>query len=447
MRYHWNSRSVDLSNVRAIRVEFTASRARVTSANVRLTRDKEQDANCRSLPMTVSRSRVSVAVAMLDAEVASAPFDIDFEFDGIDGRPNVASVTLVRLNPEVRSDAVPITRPLDASLVPDWIAQRGEFIERFGSVGRSRRRAHEVGFRLLEVSDLIDLGPEAIAGLQAVDLAPIDVHHVRSEAVSLQCTIAQYFREIDRRTTPPDVETEGNAADLADSRSWLEDRHDARAIHGANDRWFDPSTYVDDEFDSIADEILTVTRIFQAAEIHLPAAVGEVSGFEWAYELFVSGHLAIAHPIPATHWKVMHHGAPDGTSFLLFAELASLCIQLGIEEAFWRERFPHLVRAAVLFHAHPASDAAMNQALGVDGAAPLDVHAFHDGKTVPMRVVFELRHRHRERLAALGEGGHAALEDALTWVTGRIIGDQNATPEGPMVLAPDPQLFLPGQLD
>jgi len=444
MRYVLRSSVIDTRNVRALRIDFARSRVGITGAEIRTSGSSE----CAVPGCRVHIVDSSALIAQFAAESIQPRTQLEVHIDVAYGRAIPAFATLFAYA-EDASVKKTVTRPTDAHFEPDWIASDEQFEKRFGVVGSLRRRALEIPIELVVVPDHI---ADLLAAVKAEPflLSLFDVDASRRAATEIQCKIAKYFRFIEYYTTEPGAGTDTYPAmDLfIHVRQRLVNLLNDRAVHGAADALWTPEALSTSSADFVSLQIAAITRIFRDAENELPTAseVPDVTPFEWAYELFVAGRLAVSHPRPKTHWKIMHHGAPDGTPFLLFAELAALAIRVNHPDApFWRERLPALVRAAVLFQAHPASDLAQANQYGINGKPPEDHYAFYDGKTIPLRVVFELRARHRAHLA--GKSSTAALDAldrAFTWVAGKSIATTGSSLTPPIDPLDRPlELFLP----
>lgn len=438
----WKADDVPIGSARIVVFAFTHARSRVRRAELTATPSRGAGLQPTVVELEV---RGSHAIGELPASFVDGFFDMQLDARGDDGRALLAAVLLV--TPDPSAPAQPQWRAIGVAARPDWVADAGALEARFGVIGARRREA----FSAPVYEGPLPIGLAAGVGLVDIAVAffSVDVDAERAKALKTLCKAGDYFAEIERRTAPPEGQDDLPKATLTNLRDKVEDRLVERAVYGAKGKRWKPYDY--DVSTKLGLEIFAklVTEVFEKAESHLVGAVGTVSPFGWAYELFASGRLAVAHPLEFTHNTIMHHGAPDGTPFLLFAELASMCMQIDYRPDFWRERFPHLVRAVVLFTAHPATDVATIQELGMPGADPEDLYAFYDGKNVAMRTVFELRRRHELALSGTSGGETIELlEDALTWCAGQVIGAGGATVVDSTAekLAPEPLLFFPGQL-
>jgi hypothetical protein len=420
----YRSTPVDLRGVQYVHVEFAKSRVFVTRAELRLGDD------LRELSTSV-RPVYSDATSQIFELVRLSPErhrSIELRFDVAYGRAIPAAVRLYRRLDDPREAD---QRPADAAavVVPDWIAGRETFIDRFGRTGHSLRKAFEVPLEFVWFKGAFSEIVTEIREL-SLGLGKFDADAARAEALEALCSIAHYFRRLEYLTTEPGASDPGAVpvTVLDELRRALQARLFERAAHAASDKHYvyvpglNPDGSLDSSAQDLKDRIELVTALFEDAESLLPASVPGASPFEWAYELFVSGRLAAAHPKSSDHWRIMHHGAPDGVPFVLFAKLASTAITLDARADFWGDRLPALVRAAVLFQAHPASAAESAEERLAPGATSDDQYAFFDGKTIPLRVVFELRKRHQQHLAGKSaEVQRDQLERALTWVVGELV--------------------------
>ncbi|QDU84279.1 hypothetical protein Pla163_13860 [Planctomycetes bacterium Pla163] len=449
----WRIESATLGGTDTLILRFASTRARVLHGRVTFVPLSDEDGAesegaVRAGTVTTTLSILDgVAFARTPTAIVSGTYEIEIDAVSSDGAAILGAVVLLAPVVGVRQ---PIVRRLPAVAVPDWIVDRDGFRERFGPVGARRFEAFAVP--VYEIEAAVDLGAEVIAAsLTSIldGLLLVNEDAARVKALEVACAAGRYFAEVDMRSSKPFVPGDLPEGVVSNGRDKLEDRINERAVYGvAGQSWkaVEPSGPTMIGLLKFCDR---TTEVFaQAEKSHLVDPGDGVDAFEWAYELFVSGRLAVAHPHEFVHRVVMARGAPDGTPFLLFAELASLCLDLGTDDTFWMPRFEHLVRAAILFHAHPATDAAVVQELGHPEADPMDLYAFYDGKHIAMRTVFELRRTHGEVLDALApDERRKLLEDAFTWIAGKIVGASGGSPTGtgvPLVL--EPKLFLPGQL-
>jgi hypothetical protein len=421
----FRSTTVDLSGARYLRVDLARSRVRIVRAEVRIEDERRQS----FAPVDVKIVDGTTLIVPLDPSIHRGARKFELRVDVAFGRAIPAFVTLFGESQDLRAKEV-MRVDTGAHVVPDWLAGSEVFTDRFGAIGELKRSAFEIPVEFVWVpTQFIDLLEELRK--YPITLGPFDVDGARGSAAAVVCAIGDYFKRLEYLTTEPGAGSLGFAslAELQECRELLTGELTLRAASGKHDKRF-VSTLSGSAANKLFCRIDAVTKVFEEAETLLPSSVPAASPFEWAYELFVAGRLAIAHSDPRVHWRIMHHGAPDGSPFLLFAQLASNAISLGSRADFWRPRIGALIRAAVLFQAFPASDAARSQEYFVDGALPDDVYAFFDGKTIPLRVVFELRRTHRVHFrskSAEEELDH--LERAFTWVAGRLVDSGTIAPD------------------
>jgi hypothetical protein len=279
---------------------------------------------------------------------------------------------------------------------------------------------------------------------------------------------SKYFEILDERTKTPWNDGDLGASAEGGLREVLQRRLEVRAMHGAGDKCgrgklsWPPARRESNGMRVSRGFAKSVTGVFGQAESYLPLISRGAHPAEWAFELFVAGRLTVVHPCPDVEVANKGAGAPNGAPFLMFAELASACMD--VEDApiarFWTERFPFLVRACVLFEAHPALDVARRSERACDSDEQADadseaktnrarLYDYYDGRNMAMETVFELRRRHRERLGSFEDEGERreALEDILTWVAGRVLDTESrrVAASGPKLVV-DPMFLLPGSV-
>lgn len=175
--------------------------------------------------------------------------------------------------------------------------------------------------------------------------------------------------------------------------------------------------------DGLPPALARVSALFWClARHHLGGGVAELAA--WAFDLFSTNSLAVAHRDYDTHRLIAGHGAPDGIQFLFFTELAFTCIAEKVDDADWKLLLPTLVRATEQF---------------------LDVRRAHAGTgtmappSYPMPDEWQVARSRSERLkvyyhwflsnAAIGDP-LTALEDRFSWLVGSALFGQTGWPSG-----------------
>ena len=129
----------------------------------------------------------------------------------------------------------------------------------------------------------------------------------------------------------------------------------------------------------------------------------ELAGHPWrlapfAFELFVAGRVAVTHRDPALQKRLCTHGAPNSWSYFLIAELALLCLENGLDAAFWDEAVEALVRTSELMGRHPALPPADGMTSDERGV----LYGYRDGRALPMADVELVRAAYARALLPLG---------------------------------------------
>lgn len=446
----WHIEAHGLEGADVLLLRFASTRAHVLSGRVTFVPLPEKGAGrgARDGAVTAElRLEDGYAVARTPIEVVSGTYAIQIDAVSEDGAALLGAVAFLK---GAEIDRRPTVRRTGAVALPDWIVDREGFRARFGRVGERRFEAFAVPVYELAVSFRI-WDEELSSSLlnEVLALLQVDEDAARFQALEVACAAGRYFAEIDMRSSKPFVPGDLPQGVLTNGRDKLDDRINARAAYGVAGKSWTAEALTLPTLIGLEKFANKTSAMFEKAEQQLADPGGGVHPVEWAFELFVSGRLAVAHPFEFTHNVIMVRGAPDGEAFLLFAELASQCLELGVEVDFWRPRFRHLVRMMILFEAHPATDAAIIQDLGHSQANLKDLYSFYDGKQIAMRTVFDLRRSHAEVLDPLGPADQRALlEDAFTWAAGRIRVADGSVPGAvnPPDLVLEPKLFLPGQL-
>ena len=234
-----------------------------------------------------------------------------------------------------------------------------------------------------------------------------DLFTERRNAMDLQARAACFFYELDRRT---DAKLSGAvwAMRMTIVQRVLAARIAVRAHFSQRDQV--PHF---GELDADTDEprsLEVVSDLFlELAENHLsPAGCPPIRGFsgdpfDWAFVLFVSGRLAVTHPDEGVHRVLLTHGAPTSHLFLMFAELALLCIENSAyldaskraeHIRFWRSHLFTLVCTAQVLIEHPIPPESRPPSGATLG--------YYDGMSVRMadvRSAWQLYSEHLENVA------------------------------------------------
>jgi hypothetical protein len=189
------------------------------------------------------------------------------------------------------------------------------------------------------------MSTERLGDVPAPRLAHAELFALRREALEADRRTRLFFLELDERATSPDNGAAHQAGVLRLTYALFQ-RIEVRAHFGAR-------------------QLVPSFRVGVAAEAGLSAPLGAISELfaelverhfdgrpervDWAFEQFTSGACAAFHRDPRKHRALQSCGAPDGSEFFKFGELALLALEQDVQRALWTGLLPTLVRCTHLF--------------------------------------------------------------------------------------------------
>src|SRR5687767_11874367 len=181
--------------------------------------------------------------------------------------------------------------------------------------------------------------------IAAPRLTALELFALRREALENDRRVRLFFLELDERTTPPQADA-AFLQQLLRVTYALFQRIEVRAHYGTRDLVpdFRPEVAAAARLGA---PLATLSALFaELIERHLDGSDERV---DWAFEQFTVGACASFHLDPLKHLAIQACGAPNGSEFFKFAELALLCVEQGIEPRLWLRLLPTLVRCTHLF--------------------------------------------------------------------------------------------------
>lgn len=211
---------------------------------------------------------------------------------------------------------------------------------------------------------------EAAAGLFAERELAVEAHY----------RVQRFFLRLDRRTDFRLADAPWRSV-MARLGVELTQRLKLRAFHAERGRGV--------AFAAPKPAVLAAAREVSAVCV---GCAEELAGHPWrlisfAFELFVTGRVAVAHRDRGLQQELCTHGAPNGWSYFLFAELAILCLEGGIDAPFWDEALPAMVCTSELLCRHPAEPPAE----GITSEERGKLYGYRDGRARPMADVLLAR--------------------------------------------------------
>jgi len=164
---------------------------------------------------------------------------------------------------------------------------------------------------------------------------------------------------------------------------------------------------------SVANSAILVSELLVGLlKEHFPDGAGGIdfTGVEEAFEMFANGELRLQLPAPYLAWTTQ----PSSNFYFLFAELALLCVENGIDTGVWEPLIPALVRTQLIYvEVYPPVDKATAQLGQGTGCAFVQGAAWTCSQKAKLRADFATMDTH-----ALAE---AAAQHALDNIGGMLI--------------------------
>lgn len=349
--------------------------------------------------------------------------------------PRIASFTYAVQAPHLhtKSDLV----------LPSWVLQADAFSEpRCAALWKHDVLRHTVLTDVVTLAQLESLSPPPEDDLRT---RMLEVFAWRREAIADRAAAETFFLQLDLATTPALIDAELRTA-IGELGYHLAARvRDRRATAQTNHVPVFARIDSDDLFGERA-QLEEVSRLMRRLiEDHLSSRRPDL--LEWAFEMFATDLLQVAHDRRVPHGLLQAHGAPNGIFYFQFAELGLFCIENEVDATFWRKHLPAFVRTAHVF-AENAPERSVPQ-----GASPYPIaeenYAYVPGRWYPRRRLEDLRARYANGLRGrFPVQAQRYLEDRLTWIVGHALPP--AVPSSFVVkrsLTPDPkcdQLWLGG---
>ncbi len=233
----------------------------------------------------------------------------------------------------------------------------------------------------------------------------------------------RFFLELELATGPRTSSPDRRAA-VQILRGRLDVRIAARAFYGATDR-LPQFAALGGRDGALASALIGISALFKnLAERHLDYGDRHLLG--WAFELFVTDQLAAIHPDPVAEDALTSHGAANGTEFFKFIELAFLCMEEGVDAAFWRIHLSDLVRSAELFLTHAQHPLGALCTARCPGS-----YAYVEGRFTPRQTIRAMRERYARELRDLSsvEQVHS-LASTFTRVIAHAFSDRGTVAVG-----------------
>ncbi len=368
-----------------------------------------------------TRTRFESVVLRIGAhEFAGLPEDSRLEFHWAPG--TVSAEFEVQLEVTSRGEVPLLARVIWISdktgestpaLVPVWLEDPGDSLGTFGYLWERELEQYSVHVETRTPAEWQALASTA---------AQVDLLAERRRAVEIEHRVRLFWLELDERTDPARIPSADGQA-MGRVSSMLFQRIEIRADFGRGPTASDPARpaprtpqFAPPSNQQRADLGLVSRLFIDLHTAHLTPAGEDL--FPWAFEQFSLDAAAVFHHDPFLHQLLASHGAPDGSEYFKFAELALQCCAAGIERAFWAARLLALVRSAHAFAEHvdvPASGS------GLMGA---EAFAFRQGRWTSIRRRAELREEYDLLLAdpAITDPA-AALEDRFTSILAQTLAD------------------------
>lgn len=299
------------------------------------------------------------------------------------------------------------------ALVPVWLEDPGDNLGRLEYLWRRELELHSVHVETRNPVEWRALASTA---------AQVDLLAERRRAVEIEHRVRSFWLELDERTDPGRV-APADAQAMARVSAMLFQRIEIRADFGRGPTAAEPARpaprtpFFDPPSAQQTADLGLVSHLF--ADLHAAHLIlaGE-DLFPWAFEQFSLDAAAVFHHDPFLHQLLASHGAPDGSEYFKFAELALQCHAAGIEAAFWEPRLLPLVRSAHAFAEHVDVPAPGSALMGA-GA-----FAFRQGRWTGIQRRAELREEYDDLLAdpAILDP-LAALEDRFSSILAQALCD------------------------
>lgn len=274
-------------------------------------------------------------------------------------------------------------------ILPDWLTIPTEVQPELQYLWEAEVLKRSVHVQVLDE-------PQTAMLLRTAASTSASLHDERRRANEIDARVRAFFADLDERTDLGAVLPE--LADSIDLVSGiLFQRIEIRSAYGIAGEVpiFDP------EPEEHLDDLEAISSIF--VELHGQHLVLDdgTDLMSWAFEQFCIDSAAVFHHDPLIHEQMASMGAPNGSEFFKFAELAFTCVENGVDAVFWEPHLLALVRAAHSFAEHADKTAAGSATMGVGNAL-----SFAQGRWLP----FTRRGQTREDYDLLLAGTTSARE-------------------------------------
>jgi hypothetical protein len=319
-RRRWKAPGEVLNRYKGVVVVFAGTRTRLDEIDVQAgSSDVERD------------HKHNVVILRWDPKPPDANVDFEIATNYVGDVPLIARVAWI--SDDADDDPVP--------LLPGWIEPPSDLPSELQYLWEL-----EVSRRAVHVQTIPEQHVVALASTAAT--TPADLFAERRKALEVDRRVRAFFQELDERTHPAMV-AQATWDTIDRVSGMLFNRIEIRADVGKASQspvFTQPGgPYPAQE---VAD-LQVVSTLFQqvhAAHLVLPAPADLMS---WAFEQFSLDCATVFHHDTLWHDRLQSHGAPDGSEYFKFIELAFACIDHEVDTAFWKVHVLALVRAAHSF--------------------------------------------------------------------------------------------------